>query len=139
MSNICIALNYVWLQRLASEPEMKTVAKELEMLVNELHPAADSRIDYEQTLRKDIFAHVSQSIQEAASSHFTNLTTPTELIEYQGNEANSRSRPEAGAVLHALDYEPDRSDDLWMTVVVICHAGLSDRQNQDTTLVCTET
>lgn len=55
--------NESFLQRLASEPEMRTVAKELEMLVNQLHPAADSRIDYEQGLRAQLFSHINEAVQ----------------------------------------------------------------------------
>ena len=107
------------------------------MLVNELHPAADSRIDYEQSLRRDIFAHVSQSVEHAAGANFTDLTTPTTLIDYHGNEGNSKARPEAAAVLHALDYEPDRSPSVWMIVAAVAVGSNSSSSSSSSNSSCT--
>ena len=38
--------NENFLMRLSSEPDMRTVAKELEVLVNQLHPASDRQVKF---------------------------------------------------------------------------------------------
>eukprot|EP00656_Telonema_subtile_P008933 TRINITY_DN14176_c0_g2_i1.p1 TRINITY_DN14176_c0_g2~~TRINITY_DN14176_c0_g2_i1.p1 ORF type:complete len:502 (+),score=159.20 TRINITY_DN14176_c0_g2_i1:83-1588(+) len=107
--------NQSFLQRLAEEPEMRTVAKELETLVNQLHPAADSRVDYEQSLRAAIYEQVQGAVSSAAQESFRARegregSAETVLVEYKGNEELSWARPQAAAMLHALQYEPDRPE-----------------------------
>jgi len=116
--------NESFLQRLASEPDMRTVAKELEGLVNQLHPAADSRMDYEQGLRDALFQCIDSSIEENAGMTFFNeskqgsgqhpfdLTAPTQLLqEPQLGDAHwSKGRSNAAKVLYDLNYEPDRPE-----------------------------
>ena len=66
--------NEGFLRRLADEPDLDTVSKELEILVNQLHPASDSRRVFEENLQRRLAEIVSDVVsvasQRAGPQHF---------------------------------------------------------------------
>ena len=100
--------NQDFLQRLSAEPDMGTVSRELEALVNQLHPASDSRRDLEEAIRSSIYSTVEGVLQEAAREAFPadaptfDHTKPTKDVK--------NTAPAAGAalLLDELRYDPDK-------------------------------
>ena len=68
--------NADFLERLASEPQLATVSSELEILVNQLHPASDARRDFEERLRKRF-----QDLSSAAFSRARNSNAVVSRFE----------------------------------------------------------
>lgn len=97
--------NEDFLSRLAGETNMRAVAKELEYLVNQLHPSADARADFEKLLRNEILDKCDEITAKAFSYNFDE----NEPIPYT-KETEMKSTGEdfcAGQVLGNLDYDPN--------------------------------
>lgn len=94
--------NESFLDTLSKEPNLKTVSKELESLVTQLHPAADSRRSFEEKLRADLHSLLAEMWSEATEASFdfhgSQLVTES---EYQPGNV----RPEARALLKAMNVE----------------------------------
>eukprot|EP00750_Incisomonas_marina_P030460 INCI7513.1.p2 GENE.INCI7513.1~~INCI7513.1.p2 ORF type:complete len:613 (-),score=100.21 INCI7513.1:2915-4753(-) len=75
--------NQDFLKRLANEPNLRTVSKELESLVNQLHPASDSRSDFEKELRDAMYAVTEEAFAAARAAHKFDFehTTETRLLD----------------------------------------------------------
>jgi len=73
--------NESFLARLASEPELSIVAKDLEFLVRELHPESSSRSDFELQLRGKIRELVKSIMIPLGERHFSDLKVATLSVE----------------------------------------------------------
>eukprot|EP00912_Choanoflagellata_sp_UC4_P001108 UC4_evm2s685 len=103
--------NQGFLQRLANEPDMRSVTSQLEMLVNQLHSASDSRRDLEESMRNSIYETCCEVVFKAtrdgeAFSNATDLCRATVGVDFSENGKSLRKN--AQNVLNALDYKPDK-------------------------------
>ncbi len=116
--------NEDFLQRLASEPNMRSVAKELEFLVNQLHPSADARSDFEHELRECIGYEVETAMEEAFRSAFYKnsgdkqvwkevpYTEPTKLVGWGAPGTPSLNvNFDPRSMLLGLKYQPGEGDE----------------------------
>jgi hypothetical protein len=99
--------NAGFLERLSKEQNMQTVSKELETLVNQLHPAADSRRDLEENIRLKLFNTVGLVLDKSAKNAFKSRKTFEHTRPTVGKEGGAQL-PQAAALLGALDYQPDK-------------------------------
>ena len=84
---------------------MRAVAKEFEYLVNQLHPSADARADFEKLLQSEILEKCDEVTAKAFSCHFDE----NEPIPYtKETEMNSTGTDfSASRVLDDLNYDPN--------------------------------
>ena len=109
--------NEDFLTKLAGEKNMTAVAKELEYLVNQLHPSADARADFEKALRKEILDECESMTNQAFFDNFydvkenvwnqipyTHRTRFKDVGEIQGDGYDGAV--DTSPILHSLDYDP---------------------------------
>ncbi len=94
--------NQGFLQQLASQKDMTSLAHELEGLVNLLHPAADTRQDFEKELRENLHTSLAEMIAEAAEGAFDFSKVPSSRRTAEGKPI-----PHAGPLLKELGYDAE--------------------------------
>jgi hypothetical protein len=109
--------NEDFLTKLAGEKNMTAVAKELEYLVNQLHPSADARADFEKALRQEILDECESMTNQVFFDNFydvkenvwdpipyTHRTDFKDVGEIQGDGYDGAV--DTSPILDSLNYDP---------------------------------
>jgi len=105
--------NSDFLSRLANEPNMTTVARELEKLVNQMHPSADQRRDFEEELRSRIFEVTREKFSVTADT--TSVPRHFDFEKINAKDTTQTDKPSvkgARTVLSNTGYESGRHTDI---------------------------
>ena len=101
--------NGSFLERLSKETNMSTVSQELSMLTNLLHPASDTRQDFEVKLRATIFNIVNAAFTKAGTGAFAfDYAQSASMVPFDGGR--NKAVPGAREMLHSLNFNIDRDE-----------------------------
>ena len=101
--------NGSFLERLSKETNMSTVSQELSMLTNLLHPASDTRQDFEVKLRATIFNIVNAAFTKAGTGAFAfDYAQSASMVPFDGGR--NQAVPGAREMLHSLNFNIDRDE-----------------------------
>ena len=106
--------NEGFLRRLADEPNLHTVSMELEVLVNQLHPASDSRRTFEENLKHRLSKVVHEVVNTARTRSIPSkflakaddMAGPSQIVQVHSNKNTIVPNEHARKLLESLDYEP---------------------------------